>query len=77
MKPSDFSIAPGASPTTLIFLGPNSTARCLVNASTAALAGPAWDYKATPLYGSVVLMLIIKPPFFEKNLATTALQHWF
>lgn len=48
LKPSDFSIAPGAIPTTLIFLGPNSTAKCLVKASIPALAVPACDYNATP-----------------------------
>ena len=41
LKPSVYPIAPGANPTTLIFFGPNSTAKCLVNASTPALAVPA------------------------------------
>lgn len=70
-------MAPGAIPTTLIFLGPNSTARCLVRASIPALAVPACDYKATPQCGNVVLMLMITPPFFDIHLATVALQHLY
>ena len=42
LNPSVSSIGPGAIPITLMFLGPNSTAKCLVIASTAALAAPAW-----------------------------------
>lgn len=76
MKPSDFSIAPGAIPTTLIFLGPNSTAKCLVKASIPALAVPACDYNATPQWGNVVLILIITPPLLDIHFATTALQHY-
>ena len=57
-------------------MGPNSTDRCLVRASIAALAGPACDCKATPQCGNVVLILMMSPPFFEKYFATTALLHY-
>lgn len=58
-KPRVFDIAPGAMPFTLTPKGPNSTAKCLVNASTPAYAAPAWICSARPLKCIKAEILII------------------
>ncbi len=64
LKPSVFSIGPGDTPTTRMFLGPSSTAICLVKASTPALAVPAWLWSIVPLWCRLAVILMITPPFF-------------
>lgn len=55
---------PGAIPFTLIPWGPSSTARCLVIASTPALAAPACVCKAVPQRCNNAVMFIMIPPFY-------------